>query len=288
MPTTCWLQSLWPGYLGLGPIFSTSRSANIFQPSGHADTIWHGVSCWHFYMPIESTELTFVGKDLLFLFSKHAAKAHLCIYIYIMHISGFPAFFPPCSHGLPRRLFLRLLMSIILRSKLEAVYHFGLVCGSWVVASRGSTLRSYLAPMGMSTSAAVQLGNAMVSRLGPYKNSLFRLTMEKMEYTHLYLLAYNVFTVMPMFILLALLIYAIHGTWTLEQPHWSLLFRHRRFQWLLKRLVAPRFSWLQYIPTLPCCKFGLLWTYVCFLPLQLSWVCLKMRCPFGYMSYPKI
>lgn len=95
MPTTCWLQSLWPGYLGLGPIFSTSRSANIFQPSGHADTIWHGVSCWHFYMPIESTELTFVGKDLLFLFSKHAAKAHLCIYIYIMHISGFPAFFAP-------------------------------------------------------------------------------------------------------------------------------------------------------------------------------------------------
>ena len=33
--------------------------------------------------------------------------------------------------------------------------------------------------MGLSTSAAVQLGNAMVSRLGPYKNSLFRLTMEK-------------------------------------------------------------------------------------------------------------
>ena len=134
-------------------------------------------------------------------------------------------------------------MSIILRSKLEAVYHFGLVCGSWVVASRGSTLRSFLAPMGLSTSAAVQIGNAMVSRLGPYKNFLFR--METHTYIYIYILylgAYNMFSVMLRFILLALLIYAVHGTWTLEQPHSSLMFRHKRFQWLLKRLVAPRFK----------------------------------------------
>ena len=46
------------------------------------------------------------------------------------------------------------------------------------------------------------------------------------------------------FILLALLIYALFGTWTLEQPSTSLMFRHRRFQWMIKRL---RVSWLSFI-----------------------------------------
>eukprot|EP00435_Cladocopium_sp_Y103_P007433 s1445_g2.t1 len=49
------------------------------------------------------------------------------------------------------------------------------------------------------------------------------------------------------FILLALLIYAKKGCWTLEQPKSSLLFRHTRFQWLLRRLVVFRKSfWMKH------------------------------------------
>ena len=36
----------------------------------------------------------------------------------------------------------------ILNCKDHLVAHFGLTCGSWVVTSRGSTLRHFLAPMG--------------------------------------------------------------------------------------------------------------------------------------------
>ena len=42
------------------------------------------------------------------------------------------------------------------------------------------------------------------------------------------------------FIILALLIHGLFGTWTLEQPSTSLMFRHHRFQWLVKRL---RVTW---------------------------------------------
>lgn len=104
-------------------------------------------------------------------------------------------------------------MTVILRSKDFSVYHFGLTCGSWVVASRGSTLRTFLAPMGSPASKSAVLGNQMVAR----------------------------------FILLALLIYAKKGCWTLEQPKSSLLFRHTRFQWLLRRLVVFRKSfWMKH------------------------------------------
>ena len=40
------------------------------------------------------------------------------------------------------------------------------------------------------------------------------------------------------FCLLALLIQAKFGTWTLEQPFTSIIFRHTRFQWLLRRLIV--------------------------------------------------
>ena len=70
-------------------------------------------------------------------------------------------------HFLPALAFLRVMMTIILRSKDFPVYHFGLTCGSWVVASRGSPLRTFLAPMGSPSSKSAVLGNVMVARLGP-------------------------------------------------------------------------------------------------------------------------
>ena len=43
-------------------------------------------------------------------------------------------------------------------------FHFGLVCSSWVVVSRGSSLRHWLAPMGDGSRDFVAGGNKMVSR----------------------------------------------------------------------------------------------------------------------------
>ena len=133
-------------------------------------------------------------------------------------------------------------MTIILRCKEGLVAHFGLTCGSWVVASRGSTLRTYLAPMGSSTSASASLGNMMVSRPGSYLYIyIYIVATLKAASKCFYMIYFYCSNVSCRFVLLALLIYAKGGTWTLEQPISSLMFRHRRFQWLLKRLVVAYF-----------------------------------------------
>ena len=46
------------------------------------------------------------------------------------------------------------------------VCHFGLPCGSFVLASRGTTLRTFLAPMGNPNIPSVALGNLLTSRWG--------------------------------------------------------------------------------------------------------------------------
>ena len=56
-------------------------------------------------------------------------------------------------------------MSILLKCGPGLVAHFGLSCGSWVVVSRGTTLRSYLAPMGREDVQSVQDANLLVARL---------------------------------------------------------------------------------------------------------------------------
>lgn len=57
-------------------------------------------------------------------------------------------------------------MGIILRSAPGCVCHFGLACGSWVIVSRGTTLRTFLAPMGRTDLQCVSDANTLVSRLG--------------------------------------------------------------------------------------------------------------------------
>ncbi|CAK9084650.1 unnamed protein product [Durusdinium trenchii] len=76
------------------------------------------------------------------------------------------------------------------------------VCGSWSAVSRGSTLRSYINPMGRHC-PSVDSGNRMVSRC----------------------------------VLLILLMMSKNLRWLLEQPHQSLLPRHKRMEWLLNRVV---------------------------------------------------
>ena len=48
------------------------------------------------------------------------------------------------------------------------VLWLGVLCSSWSIASRGSTLRSHLGPLGDLTRRAVHEGNVMISRTGFY------------------------------------------------------------------------------------------------------------------------
>lgn len=67
-------------------------------------------------------------------------------------------------HGL--LMVVRLAMVLILAGAERMVAHFGLPCGSFVVASRGTTLRTYLSPMDDMKVASVALGNLLTSRQG--------------------------------------------------------------------------------------------------------------------------
>ncbi|CAE7299373.1 unnamed protein product, partial [Symbiodinium pilosum] len=97
-----------------------------------------------------------------------------------------------------------LLMVTILKMRPRSVAHFGLQCSTWSIMSRGSTLRTFLAPHGDTSKIGVQSGNKMVSR----------------------------------FCLLAILMSALQISWTLEQPSNSLMNRHKRFRQLAKSLYV--------------------------------------------------
>ena len=58
------------------------------------------------------------------------------------------------------------LMAIFSCKSSGAVIVLAVVCGSWVSVSRGTTLRSYLGPLGDSSVGAVQVGNLLAARLG--------------------------------------------------------------------------------------------------------------------------
>ena len=72
--------------------------------------------------------------------------------------------YPSLNHGL--LMVLRLAMVLVLAGAERMVCHFGLPCGSFVVASRGTTLRTYLSPMGDLKVPSVALGNLLTSRQG--------------------------------------------------------------------------------------------------------------------------
>lgn len=63
--------------------------------------------------------------------------------------------------------FLRLALSAIVRSKFGAmICLMGVVCSSWVTINAGTSLRTWLAPMGNPEVESVRIANKMVARLG--------------------------------------------------------------------------------------------------------------------------
>lgn len=71
---------------------------------------------------------------------------------------------PPSSCSTFMALKLRLAMTILMKCRPGLVAHLGLACGSWVVVSRGTTLRSFLAPMGRTDVESVAQANCLVAR----------------------------------------------------------------------------------------------------------------------------
>ncbi|CAL1161504.1 unnamed protein product [Cladocopium goreaui] len=105
-----------------------------------------------------------------------------------------------------------LLLLSCLRAKKRVVVHFGLPCSSWVLLSRATTARTYLAPLGDLSVSSVKLGNLLCARM----------------------------------CILIYIILAHKGTFTIEQPSTSLLFRHPRFRQIvgLVRVYSVRF-WMR-------------------------------------------
>lgn len=154
--------------------------------------------------------------------------------------------------------YLRLAMTILLKTAPGCVAHFGLACGSWVVVSRGTTLRTFLAPMGRTDLQSVSDANTLVSR--PGLNTHTCMFAREKIYLHGYIMKSCTSTRFPhRFVLLALMIHGLGGTWTLEQPSTSLIFRHHRFQWMVKRLRAT----LSYI---------YIHADICWVPKNFNWI----------------
>lgn len=129
VPPVCWVQGGRSGYPELGSILQVTQITNKNQPFRYADTCWICVPC-----PI-------------FIMGWHACTWWLYFYCWLKSL-------------------LRLLMMTLLNCKEHSVFHFGLTCGTWVVTSRGSTLRHFLAPMGLLSAPSVKAANLMVARSG--------------------------------------------------------------------------------------------------------------------------
>ena len=193
VPPVCWVQGGRSGYPELGSILQVTQITNKNQPFRYADTCWICVPC-----PI-------------FIMGWHACTWWLYFYCWLKSL-------------------LRLLMMTILNCKEHSVFHFGLTCGTWVVTSRGSTLRHFLAPMGLLSAPSVKQQIWWWQGRGS----------EVLTHACLHMkIIYFFLSIDPStwfrFVMLALLIHAKNGTWTLEQPSSSLLYRHERFQWLIKK-----------------------------------------------------
>ncbi|CAJ1361995.1 unnamed protein product [Effrenium voratum] len=93
-------------------------------------------------------------------------------------------------------------LAAVLRSKANSLIWLGVLCSSWVAASRGSTFRTFANAEGYLPYCSVDNGNRMAAR------SAF----------------------------ICLLAHALNHSFAVEQPRSSLLWRHSRFLWLLERV----------------------------------------------------
>ena len=130
----------------------------------------------------------------------------------------------------------RLLIVAALKAKPGANYHFGLVCSSWVALCRFSSGRAFLAPHGNEELPWVEAGNRMVSRRALLRQNFHEVVCElSLACLCSVLMAHYLY---PRFILIAYLLMSRGAHWTLEQPASSLMYRHRRFQEMCRRVKA--------------------------------------------------
>ena len=135
---------------------------------------------------------------------------------------------------------LRLLLSTILRSHPDAVFHFGLVCSTWVAISRGSTYRHYFMPLGDTTAKSVELGNLLAARRVWAVSSGYHPFFKKLKFIVVDWWVFGLKMQRRTFLAIVLII-ARGGVFALEQPGSSLVFRHPRFQYLLSLTTVARF-----------------------------------------------
>lgn len=135
---------------------------------------------------------------------------------------------------------LRLLLSTILRSHPDAVFHFGLVCSTWVAISRGSTYRHYFMPLGDTTAKSVELGNLLAARRVWAVSSGYHPFFKKLKSIVVDWWVFGLKMQRRTFLAIVLII-ARGGVFALEQPGSSLVFRHPRFQYLLSLTTVARF-----------------------------------------------
>lgn len=102
-----------------------------------------------------------------------------------------------------RRSCFALCLWAILNQAPDGVNLLAPVCGSWSTVSRGSTLRTFINPMGHQQFSSVGFGNRMTSKC----------------------------------VLLILVILAKNLIFILEQPSQSLMPRHKRLEWLVNRVA---------------------------------------------------
>ena len=130
----------------------------------------------------------------------------------------------------------RLLLVAVLRGKKKLVAHFGLPCASWVLLSRGTTARSWLAPLGDVSVKCVADANLLCSRLGILKAINLELSFQQPFPNNKFK---TVFAPIGRMCLLIILILAHQGNFTIEQPSTSLIFRHPRFRQLISMFKVP-------------------------------------------------
>ena len=146
----------------------------------------------------------------------------------------------PTSQVSPAVKNLRLTIYAILNQDKHALTLFAPDCGSWGLPARSTSQRSYINPWGNEGYSFVQRGNCMVSRI--LQCTFWKLHEPCMLLCQDYVVSKfwvpkKPLVWLPRMVLLILLILSRNGFWLVEQPSQSLLYMHKRWQWLANRVA---------------------------------------------------